>query len=332
MNTQTQLVAHGLLAGDAASAMNAEFQVYGVPARRLSRLRALSKLSDDDNTTNIPRPFVHASPPALLHPAPAEASEWFAYALWQHTQFSSREERLANWQDLAGLEPSIKTRIGLRSALTNLNRGLTAPQSGNDNPHYFDDLAMPRAVAVAVTHSDDATLLDAVRADAEITHGRDGVWCAQATAVLIRHLLNGASAMSAVQQATAVLPEGTWSRRLAEESLSAAAETSGGLQRALVLSTKIGDWIYSYPVAAPETFAFLLAHVAQAGSAEDLLLGALAQPRNGAVLAALAGAAAAAMFGTGWAPAALDAGAAVLKGHSLPTLQGKTLAEITATR
>lgn len=331
MNTHTQAVAHGLTAGDAASAMNAEFQIYGVPARRLSRLRALSKLADDDNTTNIPRPFVHASPPALLHPAPGEATEWFAFALQQHTHLASREERLAGWQELARTEPGIRTRIGISAALSNLRRGLSAPQSGNDNPHYFDDLALPRAVAAAVVHS-GVDPRDVVRNDAEVTHGRDGVWCAESVALLFHHLLNGAPARTAVEEAKASLPEGSWSRRIIQDSLDVAATTDGAVQRSLALSTKVGDWIYSYPVAAPETVGFLFAHVSAAKSADDLLLGALAQPRNGAVLPALAGAAAAILFGTGWAPARLAPDVAVIKGLSLPSLQGKTLQTLLAER
>ena len=324
------LLTRGIVAGEAASSMNADFRVHALPPKRVNRVRILAKLGDEDRTTTIPRPFTHAAPPSVLHPGAGENIEWFAFSARQH----ERGLGLTEWRELAALEADpaagVRARIGTKLALQNLRAGAEPPQSGHDNAHYFDDIATVRAIAaVAVRGADDA--VDAAEADAAITHSLDGVWCARASAALFVALVDGASAADAVQLAVEQLPENTWSRRMAESSLRVAAEATGPMDRARRLSTQVGDWVYSYPIAAPETFGFLLAHVAAARDADDLLLGALAQPRNAASLPSLAGAAAAVLFGDDWMPEGLEADSIRLTGLGIPSLAGLTVREATGT-
>lgn len=327
MSTLTETIARGLVAGDASGALNSDFHIHSLPPKRVHRQRFLTQLADEDHVTNMPRPFAHANPPALLHPAAAEASEWFvfSYQLQRH----SADDRLQAWRALADArsESRAGVRIGTHSALLNLQRGLLPHQAGNDNPHYFDDLAMVRAAAAVAAHDDEATVLEAAHEDAQYTTALDGLWCATATALLLARLAQGASGHEAARAAANTLPKESWSRRLADDALAVAAQTPHPIARARRLSIEVGDWIYSYPTAAPETLAFLLAHVAVASSADDLLLGTLAQPHNGATLPALAGIASALAFGQDWIPEDLHVAQARLAGLSIPTLAGLTLAE-----
>ncbi|WP_223623273.1 ADP-ribosylglycohydrolase family protein [Microbacterium sp. EST19A] len=324
-----ELFTRGITAGEAGSPMNADFRVYALPPKRVNRVRILAKLGDDDRTTTVPRPFTHAAPPSVLHPGPGENLEWFAFSARQH----ARDLGLTEWRELAELEADpdsgLRVRIGTKLALQNLRKGAEPPQSGHDNAHYFDDIATVRALAAVAVHG-SAGAVDAAEADAAITHSLDGVWCARASAALFGALIDGASAADAVGLAVAQLPDDTWSRRMAESSLRVAAEAKGPMDRARRLSTQVGDFVYSYPIAAPETFGFLLAHVATAASADDLLLGALAQPRNAASLPALAGAAAAVLFGEDWIPEGLEADGIRLTGLGIPSLAGRTVAEVVA--
>ncbi|WP_223585512.1 ADP-ribosylglycohydrolase family protein [Microbacterium sp. OVT16B] len=323
------LFTRGIVAGESASSMNADFRVYALPPKRVNRVRILAKLGDEDRTTTVPRPFTHAAPPTTLHPGAGENIEWFAFSARQH----ARGLGLTEWRHLAEIEEDpasgFRARIGTKLALQNLRHGAVPPQSGHDNAHYFDDIATVRALAAVAVHRGNGAV-DAAEADAAITHSLDGVWCARASAVLFESLLDGATAADAVALAVAELPADTWSRRMAETSLRVAGEANGPLDRARRLSTGVGDWVYSYPIAAPETFGFLLAHVATATDADDLLLGALAQPRNAASLPALAGAAAAVLFGEEWIPAGLDADDIRLTGLGIPDLAGLTVAEAIA--
>ncbi|MDR6868125.1 hypothetical protein J2Y69_002736 [Microbacterium resistens] len=326
MTALLDTLTRGIVAGESASSMNADFRVYALPPKRVNRVRILSKLADDTRTTNVPRPFTHAAPPATLHPGPGDNLEWFAFSARQHT----RGGDLGAWLELAEAEadPDVlfRCRIGTKLALQNLRAGATPPRSGHDNAHYFDDIATVRALAaVALIPGEEAVA--AAEADASVTHSLDGVWCARATAALFSALVAGAPAAEAVRLAVEALPAETWSRRMAESSLTAAVDAAGPLDRARRLSTGVGDWIYSYPIAAPETLGFLLAHVARATSADDLLLGALAQPRNAASLPALAGAAAAVLFGEEWIPTGLEADGLRLTGLAIPAFAGLTVGE-----
>jgi len=320
----------GIAAGESASAMNADFRVYALPPKRVNRVRILSTLADETRTTTVPRPFTHAAPPSTLHPGPGENLEWFAFSARQHARGNGLDAWLALAEaegDPEHQERPVRCRIGTKLALQNLRAGAEPPQSGHDNAHYFDDIATVRALAAAAVLPSGEAAEGAV-ADASVTHSLDGVWCARATAVLLTALLSGATAADAVSAAVDALPAQTWSRRMAEASLAAAEGSSGPLDRARRLSTGVGDWIYSYPIAAPETFGFLLAHVSRATSADDLLLGALAQPRNAASLPALAGAAAVALFGEDWIPGGLEASELRLTGLAIPAFAGRTVAEV----
>lgn len=328
----TQTLARGIAAGESASPMNADFRIYSLPEKRVNRLRILSKLADDTRTTTVPRPFAHATPPAALHPGPGDNLEWFTFSASQHLVVQAsgdKEELIRGWVALASTTPHVRARIGTHLALTNLRHGLRPPQSGHDNPHYFDDIAMVRALAAVAVHSgDDQAVLDSAVADAEVTHSRDGVWCARATALLFIRLLDGVAPAEAAAEAAASLPVDTWGRRLALASLEVARTSTGPLDRARRLSIDVGDWVYSYPITAPETLGFLLGHVANAQSADDLLLGALAQGRNAASLPALAGAAAAVIYGESWISPSQQADDLRLTGLCVPEFVGRAVTDI----
>lgn len=322
-----ETLVRGIAAGESASWMNADFRIYSLPAKRVNRLRILSTLADETRTTMVPRPFAHATPPAALHPGPGENLEWFAFSSAQHlAEASVGADPYAGWIALANTVPQIRSRIGTRIALTNLRNGLRPPQSGHDNPHYFDDIAMSRSLAaVAVFLGDEQRVLAGATADAVVTHSLDGLWCARATALLFSRLIDGEAPADAARSAAASLPDQTWSRRMAETSLAVAAEGAGPLDRARRLSIGVGDWVYSYPITAPETLGFLLAHVSAARSADDLMLGALAQGRNAASLPALAGAATAVIFGTEWIPSDLTLDQLRLTGITIPDFAGQAV-------
>jgi hypothetical protein len=316
------LLARGLLAGEALSSADAGYRLRLMPPKRLARMETLAAFAREHGTTTPAVPYAHSSPVAVLQPGAGEAVEWFAFAV--RAQRGGLDDA---WRRLA--EDPGPARIGTRIPLDNLRRGLSAPQSGNDNPHYFDDLPMVRAVAAAAIADDESGAREAARRDAAYTAALDGLWCAEATAVLVARLLAGSPVDEAVEAARVVLPEGTWSRRLAEEALATAAQASGALDRAQRLSAGVGDWIYSYATVAPETLAMLLAHVRFAASAEELLLGVFAQPRNAATLPALAGAVAAVVFGEGWMPRGLDLDSR-LAGVGIPDLAGVTISDALA--
>lgn len=332
MNDLFTLIASGLTAGEAASPSNAEYRVHALPPRRARRRHELAMLADDEGQTSAPRPFAHADSPARLHPGAGENVEWFVFSASMHKR--AKEEGssalLIDWTKLALAPSDTFARAGTKIALENLRRGKTPPAGGHDNPHYFDDIAMIRALGAVITYETDIdSLTRAIIEDSSFTHSLDGVWCATATGILFSSLIGGASVKDAIAVSLEQLPLTSWSRRVAEDALRVAGTSANVMERARLLSIEVGDWIYSYPIAAPETFAFLVAHLAHAQSASELILGAM-QGRNWASLPALAGAAAAVVYGDEWVPSDLDPSSIRLTGLSIPKYRDKTVAEAVA--
>lgn len=324
--TRLELLARGTLAGDAMAWPNTGYRLRLLNPKRLARMEVLAEFGREHATTTPPIPYAHSSPVETLQPGVGEPTEWFAFAAGAFAECAASGDtaplRVA-WEH-AAWGGAVAVRVGTKVALRNIRNGLGAPQSGNDNPHYFDDLPMVRATAAAAVFGEAESASAVVLEDAGYTGGKDGVWCAVATAALFGELLQGTQVDQAIARALVHLPEETWSRRLAKTALEVAAGARTCMELAYLLSTEVGDWIYSYTTVAPETFAFLIAHLSRARSADELLLGVLAQPRNAPTLPALAGAAAAVVFGADWIPEGLDldrrfggVGVAGLKGRSI---------------
>lgn len=254
MNTLFYLIARGLTAGEAASPSSTEYRIHSLPPRRARRRHELAMLADDLRQTPIPRPFAHSSDPARIHPGAGENIEWFVLSTSIHRRadkwgFSSLR---ADWTKLAEVGSLGFARVGTRIALGNLKLGRPFPTSGHDNPHYFDDIAMVRALGAVVTHQTDTAALErAIIQDSSFTHSLDGVWCATATGILFGALISGATVHDAIEEALGKLPLESWSRRVAEDALRVAATSSNVMERARLLNTEVGDWIYSYPSSAP---------------------------------------------------------------------------------
>lgn len=321
--------ARGVLVAEGMHPANVDFRVRLLSPRRLLRMEVLHAFDREHGQVTPTAPYVHSSPSELLRPGAGENLEWFTFAATlaaDAIRTGDDSSILSSWQALAATD-GIRTRTGTHTALRNLRKGLLPPQSGHDNPHYFDDLAMIRAAAIAAVAPDDSTALRLTDLDAHVTHDLDGVFAARATNVLIRALLAGETASAAVEAAVDAVPEGTWTRRLVDTALTVTAGTAGNpYERAARLSSDVSDWLYSYTVVAPNTLATLLAHTASANTATELLLGSSIGERNGTTVAALTGAIAAIRFGTDWMPAALTPAAATLPGISVPTLTAGTLA------
>lgn len=327
-------IARGVLAGEAMSPTRAEYRIRLLPPKRLARLETLARFGREHDQTTQARPYAHSSPPHLLQPGAGEVIEWLVFSarlLVRAHDTGSIEPIHAGWMQLAETGEGA-ARLGTRHALANLRRGLEPPQSGHDNPHYFDDLAMARALAAAAIADDQEEAVRLAREDAVVTHDLDGLWCATATAVLFHRLLGGTPIPDAVGAALGQLPDESWSRRLAVAALDAGNGASGVLDRSELLGREIGDWTYAYPIAAPETFAFLVANLAAARSADELLLGALTSGRGASALPAIAGAAAAVVFGDAWIPRRLTLAGTALTGISVPKLGGAPIASALADR
>jgi ADP-ribosylglycohydrolase len=326
----------GLAAGDLLSWTTADHREPLISPRARRTRRSLEQFGDDTGTTTIPRPHVHAAPAAAMRMGAGDDLEWFAFSCRSQLRaLRARGPRdadplLDDWQELAHHQEGVRARIGTHFALRNLASGLTPPQSGHDNPHYFDDIASVRSVAAGLVRGDPAAAVAWARRDAETTHSLDGVWCAEATAALVASLASGHSRSTALDAAMERLPPGSWSRRLAELALAVAEEARSPFDLTVRLHASVADTIYSYGVAAPDTVALLLGHTARASDPLELMAGALGHGRNADALPALAGAVAGLMYGSDWTPDTVRSESYAMEGVCLPHLAGVKLHEVIA--
>lgn len=327
-------IVHGLVTGDGMSWPSWWHRMGTLPPRREVRLAEAWQHGRDGHTTSLPTPYLHSSAPSLVDPAgPTDDVEWFVVAVrhlaGQRLDGSPAGEQHAVWRQLAQSraadERSVRGRVGTVIALDNLNAGLRPPVSGNDNPHYFDDLACVRGIAAGLLRPGAPVPAAELAAhDAEVTHALDGVWGARAMAALVSELVTGSDREVAVAAARAQLPEGSWIEQVVAECLAEARPADSPLELAARLERDVVDHVYAYANQAPEATGLLLAHLAVARDGGSLLLGALAHPRHADALVPLAGAVGAAAFGESGAGSALPA----LSGACIRDLAGTSLASV----
>lgn len=297
----------GLAAADALTWSAWYHRMSQLPPRRGVRLGEAWQHARDGLTTSLPMPYLHASSPRLVDPAgPTDDTEWFVVAarnlLDQRLDGTAADRPGEIWRELAGRraadEDTVRGRIGTVIALANLHGGMEPPATGNDNPHYFDDLALVRAVAAGLlAPGSPRVAADLAEQDAAVTHALDGVWGARATAALVSCLVGGADGATAEEAALAELPADSWCAHVVAECLAVADSGATTLDLAARLERRAVDHVYAYANQAPESLGLLLAHLRAATGGESLLLGAVAHPRHADGLVPLAGAVAGAAFG-----------------------------------
>lgn len=312
----------GLVTGDALSAPSSAHRIPLLAPKRAARMRSLAEYSDNQRQTTRPYPYTHAQPNWLLHPGPSDDVEWFTFSA---ENFLSKDDPALAWKNLAKKRETILARTGTKIALKNLADGLNPPQSGHDNPHYFDDIAMARSLAASLLCFKDQKKLSVfVQRDAEVTHSEDGVFCALALAHFAAALIREESLPNAIDAALTMLPKGSWSRRIIEAALLETKNETDLFTRVVTLERKAMENIYAFPVSAPETLALLLSHAIHANNAHELTLSALSHKRKLDSLPALAGAIAGIRFGDEWIPAQFKSGVE-LAGVCIPDFKGKKI-------
>ena len=242
-------------------------------------------------------PFALNQPTAPFREASGVQSEWLAFQLKILIESGGPYDprvALEAWRDLAARRTALRLSVGQHAALVNVAAGIDPPTSGHDNPHYFDDSACFRAVALLAADgggsgADD--LLEVVARDAQISNAFDGIWAAQAFAAALRGALDGADAGAAVARARACIPDGSWTAIEVDRARSHAAEATGLFDLIRRLASGPTNHAYDYGNSAPETLAIALAILAfTGGDLEPGLLAALALPRTAASVAPMIGA------------------------------------------
>lgn len=328
MNEIVTRVLYGAAAAEAAT-WGAMFQrALLLPYWTRRKRREIEEAHDKANSSEIPVPFALNQPTDALRAGPGPTTEWLVFQLRLLSRTGGGYDprgAVEAWLSLSD-ERTAPPRLSTsqRAALDHLLAGRLPPISGHDQPHYFDDAACVRALAMAAAlHDRPSDLVAAVRWDATITNSEDGVWAAEAVANAVRAAIHGAHADAVVASALAALPADSWILERAGRALELAEEARGPLDLALSLDQELGNAAYSYGDAAPDVLPMALAiYLNCAGDYQRSLLAALAIPRHASAVAPLVGALCAA--GSSPPPLSVKSRAylGTLRGVALPTIAG----------
>jgi ADP-ribosylglycohydrolase len=230
---------------------------------------------------------------------------------------------------LADNQENIYCNISTKAALKNLSKGLLPPESGNDNPHYFDDGAMARAISIGALYAGNVKqAIEYSGMDSSITNSLDGIWAAQA--------ISGAVSLACVENAikkiidTTVqqIPKNSWLDLKVKEALEIAHKYESLLEALPILHDNIIDHSYNYGSSAPDNLALSLAIFFLSNG--DLMLGitsaaSLAKTADSvpAFVGALCGALKTDSFSDNWTKKFTS-----LKGICIPELKGKNFLEM----
>jgi len=282
----------GLALGDAISwpAMFHRSRLLPAWTRRIRREIDLDR--ETNGVLTVPVPFSLNQPRATLGLCPTDDTEWAAWTIRNLLAHGCRVERswvIESWRALAYGTAPVRGWVSTQAALDNLRRGLTPPQSGNDNPQYVDDGALCRAVPIGIAYAGrPADAEAAAAAEASVTNSEEGVWVACAVAAAVSVACMGGNTPAVLDAALQALPRDSWPRKLAERALGLRCES---MLEVVAEVLKFQSVEYSDASIGPETLAAALAIVSCAGDRfHEAVTGATAVARGADTLPAIVGA------------------------------------------
>lgn len=316
----------GLAFGDAMSFPASTHRLRLLNVKRTNRMISLTQFAFDEKQNTYPTVYTHAQSVEFLAPRPTDDSEWLYFSADIHL---SGQEPMDAWIKLAHADEDLRGRTGTLMALENLKSGKLPPESGHDNPHYFDDMAMVRSLSAAlIFRGNELLVLEKVRSDAEVTHSEDGIYCALAFATIVSSLLADEDIEIAIAKSLKHLPKGSWSDQVVSDALKATSNALTVTEVAFILEEVVIDRIYSYSISAPESLALILSYLKVAKSANDFLLAGTINKRKLDSMPALLGAIAGLIHGEEWIPVGFIANGSDLDGVCVPSLKGKSLSKL----
>ena len=216
------------------------------------------------------------------------------------------------------------------TAINNLRAGLAPPVTGSDNHEMWSDGAAMRIAPVGILCAGDpaeAARLAAI--EAQVSHSKDGIYCAQVIAAGVAAAMTADSWEDVVQAALGAAPADSWSGRTTRRAVDIAssdAEMSAALDE---LYARISIFHYPFADVGPEATALALGvFVAARGEYVPAVLGGTNIGRDADTIAAMAGSLAGALHGSGAVPEKWIRRINVVRGDCIRSTAGTDLAEL----
>jgi ADP-ribosylglycohydrolase len=323
----------GLAMGDALSWPAMFHRSYLLPSWTRRIRREMDAVSETSNILPFAMPFSLNQPAEVFDIAPTDDSEWAAFTanilLKQDDRFE--DSLLDAWLTLAQSGEIIKGGVSTQAALSNLRKDIKPPRSGRENPHYFDDGAVSRAVPIGIFcagNPDKAA--EKAGLDASVTNAEDGVWAAQAMAMAVSLACGGGNTNEVLGTSIQVLPQSSLVRRKVDEALALVKECGSLFSVLPKLQNIVINREYSYGNAAPETLAltFVIARL-EGNDFEHAITTAASFAKTADSLPATVGALVGAMNSGVIASESWLAAITTLKGICIPSLAGADFLKLT---
>jgi ADP-ribosylglycohydrolase len=216
------------------------------------------------------------------------------------------------------------------TAINNLRAGLVAPQTGTDNHAMSSDGTAMRIAPVGVFCAGDpqeAARLAAI--DAQVSHARDGIYCAQAIAAAVAAALVESSWEAVIEAGLAAVPPDSWSARTIARAVDIGRRAPGLRQAVDQLYQEISIFHYPWASVAPEATALAFGVLAAAqGEYVDAALAGVNMGRDADTIAAMAGGMSGALHGAQAVPERWRRRINRVRGHCIKAVAGTDLAEL----
>lgn len=323
----------GLAIGDAISWTSMFHRSVLLPQWTRRIRREIDASTETTNVILVPMPFSLNQPAKYFNIAPTDKTEWAAFSaeILLNINIKSYEQKVFDeWMKLANYQSPIRGGVSTQAAISNFKKGLKPPQTGKQNPHYFDDGAMIRAVPIGVIcsgHPEEAARLAEI--DASVTNSEDGIWAAQAIASSVSLICAGQNIKEAIYTAYQYLPESSWMKRVVDEAMNLAEKSDSVFSILPELQNRIVNREYSYGNIAPETLALTLVIAKLLGDDfEKAISTSACFAKSGETLPAIVGALVGAIQKQSFISSLWLASIEKLKGISIPNFAGKNYLNI----
>ena len=217
-------------------------------------------------------------------------------------------------------------------ALANLKRGLGPPQCGNDHYEPFSDGAAMRVAPIGLfCAGDPAEAARLAAEEAQVSHSRDGVFCAQAVAAAVASAVEATRWEDVVDDAIGQLPASTWTGRMISRAVAIGTEHKNISEAIDALCESIVISHYPWSDVGPEATALAFGVFAAArGDYVKSVLGGVNAGRDSDTIAAMAGAMAGGLNGADAVPARWREAVNVVRGDCIRATAGVRLDQLAA--
>jgi len=212
------------------------------------------------------------------------------------------------------------------NGIGNLKKGLVYPHTGSDNHERWSDGAAMRIAPVGLyCLGDPAEAARLAQIEAQISHARDGVYCAQAIAasVACAGVSEGGDWQRVIEAGMDHVPRDSWTYRKIHGAVEIGLRHTDIKSAIVELHDAVSIFYYPWADVGPEATALAYGVFAAArGAYVPAVLGGVNVGRDSDTIAAMAGAMAGALHGAEAVPARWRQQINIIKGHCIHATAG----------